>query len=307
MTVEDEAALPGDPGLSWSQLRAFMACSRYRSFNGAASALALTSAAVRYQLGLLEHRLGGRLFERQGGALMPTDLGVSFSQRVEAPMRALINACAEVTANADDGPLTLTAPPLFAKRYLFGSKLLAWCEANRIELDITENKRDLFAQMPVAAIRLDATEHPDLTSTKLLSVSAIIAAAPAIAKHARPTHNAWWEQQVILNTTLTDGGWLRAWAALGLTAPKVSQAHLFTSYAAALEAAASGHGLILAPLPLACPDLSSGRLKQISNVRLPSKYAYSLLMRKRLALSARGRALRQNLISVIAAQAGASD
>jgi LysR family glycine cleavage system transcriptional activator len=125
-------------------------------------------------------------------------------------------------------------------------------------------------------------------------------------KHARPADKTWWEHQILLNTTLTDAGWLRAWDALGLTPPKPLRAHLFSSYAAALEAAASGHGLILAPLPFARTELASGRLMQISNVRLPSKYDYSLVMRKAAALSARVRALRQNVISAIAAQAGTS-
>ena len=306
MPFDDEGTLPWDPGLSWSQLRAFIACSRNRSFNAAAAALALTGAAVRYQIGLLEHRLGGRLFDRRGGALIPTDLGVSFAQRIEAPMRALMVACAEVTASADEAPLTLTAPPLFARQYLFSPKLLIWCDANRVSLDITEIKRDVFAQDSVAAIRLAAVEHPDLSSTRLLNVSAIIAACPAIAKHARPFDRGWWEQQILINTTLSDAGWLRAWDALGLTAPKPLRAHVFSSYAAALAAAASGHGVILAPLPFAHTELASGRLMQISDVRLASKYDYSLVMRKGAALSARGRALRQRVISAVADQASSS-
>jgi DNA-binding transcriptional LysR family regulator len=42
-----------DPGLSWSQLRAFEACAKLLSFNAAAASLNLTPAAVRYQVGLL--------------------------------------------------------------------------------------------------------------------------------------------------------------------------------------------------------------------------------------------------------------
>jgi LysR family glycine cleavage system transcriptional activator len=305
MTFQDDpTAFPEDPGLSWSQLRAFIACVRYRSFNAAAAAVGLTSSAVRYQIGLLEHRLGRLLFERRGGTLALTDVGQSFAQRVEAPMRDLVAACAEVATSADDGPMTLTVPPLFARQFLFDPHLIKWCDANRIDLDITDVKRDLFAQPPVAAVRLAAEDHTDLSLTKLLKVSAIIAAAPAIANHARPIDRAWWAEQMLIHTTISDTGWLCVWSALGLapTAPK--RTHVFSSHAAALEAAASGYGIILAPLPFAQLELSSGRLKQISNVRLAGKYDFSLVMRRSAASSARGRALRQKVVSAVAAQAG---
>jgi DNA-binding transcriptional LysR family regulator len=106
MALEDEATLPEDPGLSWSQLTAFIACSRHHSFNAAAAALALTSSAVRYQIGLLEHRLGGRLFERHAGTLVPTDLGVSFAQsrrshaRVDGSLRGRLVSALAAQASA---------------------------------------------------------------------------------------------------------------------------------------------------------------------------------------------------------------
>ena len=108
-----------DPGLSWSQLRAFEACARLSSFNAAAAELNLTASAIRYQAGLLEGRIGVKLLERRGGRLALTSAGTAFARRITRPMRELIGACEEASSTAASAPMTLTAPPLFARQFLF--------------------------------------------------------------------------------------------------------------------------------------------------------------------------------------------
>src|SRR6266852_5639103 len=95
-----------DPGLSWSQLRAFEACARLSSFNAAAAELNLTASAIRYQAGLLEGRLGVKLFERQGGQLSLTTTGTNFARQISRPMRDLTRACAEARRMAATAPIT---------------------------------------------------------------------------------------------------------------------------------------------------------------------------------------------------------
>jgi len=131
-----------DPGLSWSQLRAFQTCARLSSFNAAATELNLTASAVRHQVGLLEFRLGVKLFERQGGRLSLTSIGLSFERQTSRPMRDLVSACATASRMAAAAPIVLTAPPLFARQFLFDDRVLKWCHGNQITLDITDTKRD---------------------------------------------------------------------------------------------------------------------------------------------------------------------
>src|SRR6516164_8317682 len=78
-----------DPGLSWSQLRAFEASASVLSFSAAALRLSITASAVRYQIALLESRLGTRLFERRGGRLALTPVGASFQRRKATYARAI--------------------------------------------------------------------------------------------------------------------------------------------------------------------------------------------------------------------------
>jgi LysR family glycine cleavage system transcriptional activator len=173
-----------DPGLSWSQLRAFEASARLLSFNAAAASLNLTPAAIRHQVGLLEARLGARLYERRGGRLALTKPGAAFRGRIARPMQELAKACAEASQSASTAPLLLTAPPMFARQYLFGDRFLKWCDSNFIRLEVTDSMRDLTGPDQIVAVRLGAEPAPDISLTPVLAVKLTLAAAPRIAVDA---------------------------------------------------------------------------------------------------------------------------
>jgi len=288
-----------DPGLSWGQLRAFQTCARLSSFNAAASELNLTASAVRHQVGLLEARLGVRLFERQGGRLSLTSIGMSFERQTSRPMRDLVNACTAASRMAAAAPIILTAPPLFARQFLFDDGFLKWCNGNQITLDITDAKRDLFGTDQIVAVRLGTEPHPDLVSTSIFNTQLVLAAAPSIAVRARPTDGSWWLGQTLLIPGVSDVAWPRVWRALKVRAPETSHPLHFSSYAAALEAACAGHGVLLAPLPFSEREFTAGRLLRFSNICLSGGPGYMLLMRRELATTSRGRALRRRISAEI--------
>ena len=288
-----------DPGLSWSQLRAFQSCARLSSFGAAAVELNLTASAVRHQVGLLEARLGVKLFERQGGRLCLTSIGMSFERQTSRPMRDLVSACATASRMAATAPVILTAPPLFARQFLFTDRFLKWCHGNQITLDITDTKRDLFGIDQIVAVRLGTESNLDLVSTPVFETQLILAAAPGIAARARPTDPTWWLGQTLLSPGVSDAVWPRVWRALKVCAPEAVHPLYFSSYAAALEAACAGHGVLLAPLPFSERELATGRLLRLSNVCLSGGAGYSLLMRRELSNTSRGRALRRQIIAEI--------
>jgi LysR family glycine cleavage system transcriptional activator len=288
-----------DPGLSWSQLRAFGACARLSSFNAAALKLSISPSAVRFQIGLLESRLGASLFERQGGRLALTGIGQSFAQQIERPMQDLIAACAMARQSASAAPLTLTAPPLFARQFLLDDSFLKWCDAHQVRLDVSDNKRDLFAPGLIAAIRLGADADPDLTDVPILDVELCVAAAPRIALDARPDDPEWWAKQTLLTPSASQEAWKAVWHLLKVEERFTRRTLPYSSYSAALEAACTGSGLILAPLPFAEKEIAEGRLSPISDVRVQATRGYSLIMRKDLAASPRGRALARMLVRTV--------
>jgi LysR family glycine cleavage system transcriptional activator len=291
--------LAKDPGLSWSQLRAFEASARLLNFNAAAASLNLTSAAVRYQVGLLEARLGVRLCDRRGGRLALTAAGAAFRSRIARPMQELARACTDASQSAAAAPLLLTAPPLFARQYLFGDRFLKWCDANGVRLDVTDLKRDLFGPDQVVAIRLGAEAVPRVSVTPVLAVKLVLAAAPQLAVDAGVSEAGWWSKQNLLTPSVSEAAWEKAWLALGLSEEVTPRHRRFSSYAAALEAACAGQGILLAALPFVEKEFGAGRLARLAKIRIASPVGYAVIMRDELAASRRGRALRQRLISEI--------
>jgi LysR family glycine cleavage system transcriptional activator len=288
-----------DPGLSWSQLRAFEACAKLLSFNAAAASLNLTPAAVRYQVGLLEARLGVRLYDRQGGRLALTTIGTAFRGRIARPMQELAKACADASQSATAATLLLTVPPLFARQFLFGDRFLRWCDANFVKLDVTDSRRDLFGPDQIVAIRLGAEPIPDLSKTPVLAVKLVLAAAPAIVAKARVLEAAWWSKQNLLTPSVSEAAWEKVWLALDLREQMVPRHRRFSSSAAALEAACAGQGILLAALPFAEREFGAGRLARLSKIRISSPVGYSIVMRAEVAASRRGRLLRQRLMTEI--------
>ena len=295
MTKGTDETIFEDPGLSWSQLRAFEACVRLSSFSGAALALKISAAAVRFQVALLETRLGARLFERHDGRLTLTDIGRDFADQTASPLRALLAACAAAMNTAHDAPLTLTAPPLFARHFLLGEAFLKWCDLHHVRLDVSDTKRDLFGPGPIAAIRLDAEAEPGLTVIPLFQVAVCIAASPSIAISARPNEAAWWAAQTLLCPSASEDGWGPVWRALRIDGACSPRSLSFSSYAAAMAAACAGHGVILAPLPFAAEEFATERLAPVSDVRIKSENGYSLILRDALAGAPRGRAVARRL------------
>ena len=288
-----------DPGLSWSQLRAFEACAKLMSFNAAAASLNLTPAAVRYQVGLLEARLGVRLYDRQGGRLALTTIGTAFRGRIARPMQELAKACADASQSATAATLLLTVPPLFARQFLFGDRFLRWCDANFVKLDVTDSRRDLFGPDQIVAIRLGAEPTPDLSMTPVLAVKLVLAAAPTVVAKARVLEAAWWSKQNLLTPSVSEAAWEKVWLALDLREQMVPRHRRFSSYAAALEAACAGQGILLAALPFAEREFGAGRLARLSKIRISSPVGYSIVMRAEVAASRRGRMLRQRLMTEI--------
>src|ERR1700753_1469331 len=63
---------------SWDDLKAFLACTKYKSFRNAAEALGLTSTTLMRRIDRLEERLGCKLFlrDQSGLTLSDEDAGV---------------------------------------------------------------------------------------------------------------------------------------------------------------------------------------------------------------------------------------
>jgi LysR family glycine cleavage system transcriptional activator len=188
-------------------VRVFEAAARHENFSRAAEELAMTQAAVSYQMKVLEERLGASLFVRHARGMALTDLGRALAPKVSGAFDALRDAFAAVRAE-NDSILSITAPRTFATNWLagrLGDFHVARPDLN-VRLDVSDAIVDLAAGAFDAAIRGMAAPTPGLTCHFLMRMPATPLASPAfLAAHplSRPEdllsvprlspEDDWWD------------------------------------------------------------------------------------------------------------------
>src|SRR3954471_20534476 len=90
-------------------IRVFEAAARHENFSRAAEELAMTQAAVSYQMKVLEERLGASPFVPRARGMALTDLGRRLAPQVSGAFKTLGDAFAAVRAESDS-ILSITAP-----------------------------------------------------------------------------------------------------------------------------------------------------------------------------------------------------
>lgn len=135
-------------------VRVFEAAARHENFSRAAEELAMTQAAVSYQMKVLEERLGAALFVRRGRGMALTDLGRRIAPQVTGAFHTLRDAFAIARAESDS-ILSITAPRTFATNWLAG-RLGDFHVARpdlTVRLDVSDQLVDLASSEFDAAIR----------------------------------------------------------------------------------------------------------------------------------------------------------
>jgi LysR family glycine cleavage system transcriptional activator len=120
-------------------VRVFEAAARHENFTAAAAELAMTQAAVSYQVAALEKRLGVLLFTREGKRVALSDAG----RRLAAPLTGAfdsMDAAFAVLRNDDEATLTVSTTVVFANAWF------AW------------NLGSFQAANPAVAVRLNAID-----------------------------------------------------------------------------------------------------------------------------------------------------
>lgn len=163
-------------------LRAFEAAARLSSFTQAAQELAMTQAAVSYQVKLLEQRLGVPLFARIGRSVQLTAAG----RRLSAPVGeafALLRSATAAAASAAQQQLNVTAAPTVAANWLaprIGDfQMRHPVYAVRVDASVAE--ADLRVSEFDVAIRMGRGEWPGCSAQRLFASEYAPVCAPAIA------------------------------------------------------------------------------------------------------------------------------
>jgi LysR family glycine cleavage system transcriptional activator len=263
-------------------LRAFEAVARHLSITGAAEELGVTPGAVSQSVKALEEYLGRPLMSR-------TPRGLVLNEAAEAALPALregfdrLEEGARRLAGPDrGGRLTISVAPSFGAKWL--APRLADFNAAFPDLDVqihaTMGLANFEAESVDLAIRYGAGKWPGLESRLLMREEVTPVCAHRIADEIGSPADLAKFTLIHDDSSLNDEScpdwtmWLKAAGANGIDA---SRGPRFNQSSLAIEAAASGRGIVLAKRALAQADLDTGRLVAPFQVATPIDFAYYLV------------------------------
>lgn len=246
-----------------SQLRAFEAAARHRSFKRAAEELSVTAAAVSHQIRQLEQWLGLSLFERQPRRVVPTAAARSLYPVLRDGLDAFAEAIAALAPVPESAAVTLTATPAFASQRLLPRLPDFQRRHPRIELRLhaSDAAVDLAHGGADLAIRYGDGPYPGHHAVRLATDSFIPVASPRLSlrepadlKRHRLIHFEWLRPAADRPTWPQ---WLRQ---AGLRHVDAERGLRFSEVGHAIQAATAGQGVALLNRVLVRGELERGML-----------------------------------------------
>jgi len=286
--------------LPWTSLRAFEASSRLGSFKDAARELSVTPTAISHQIKKLETFLGLALFERLHRSLQLTPAGEALAAEAQHSFLRLGRLLDDLRLEgraAGPHSLTVSVVPSFATKWL-APRLPDFQLANpkiglRIVADETlvDLRRDRIVDL---AVRYGAGPYgKDLYARRLWPGGEIIAVCtPEVAKDRTLRSPADLANQMLIRTAAPGhrtrplrpqigSDWLNWFAAAGVPVDerirKALEGPYFSASQLAIEAAAAGKGVALAPKVLVEREIASGRLVRLFPVSVKDPNAFWIL------------------------------
>ncbi|MDR5759433.1 LysR substrate-binding domain-containing protein [Caballeronia sp. LZ035] len=259
---------------SLTALRFFEESARHMSFNKSATALCVTPGAVSRQIRLLEDALGPKLFERDHKGIRLTKPG----EELLACLSEAFDSIERVTRmlsgarRGERKPLTVTAPPTFATRWLsprLGSLMDAVPD---IDLSVrTDAREDRHC-----CIRFGYQARADHHSELLFNERHVLVGA---MKFAGQSVEALLERVPTLHVLHNDAR-LSLWPdwldAAGLSRSHAQKGIEFSTLDQAIHAARAASGLAVVDRNMIVSDLREGALVQLSPVESAGPYGYWL-------------------------------
>ena len=285
-------------------LRAFEAAARHGSFKQAAAELHVTPAAISQQIRQLETYLGLRLFHRLTRAIELTPQARAMLPKLREGFDCLA-AAVEHSRQNNDGPLSVTAPPSFASRWLIprlprfsslhpGIELRLSSSADTVDRQgetvvFDEQRIDPRTAASEVAIRYGLGNYPGRRVDKIFSPDYLPVCSPRLPSAEKPleTPADLARHLLIHDETIGHEGARPDWAAwlgsLGIKGVDARRGLHFSNSVLAVEAALDAQGVALAPWPLIAADVAAGRLLTPFSQTTPSPYAYYLVMPENIA------------------------
>lgn len=288
--------------LPLSAIRVFEAAARQKSFTRAADELAMTQAAVSWQVKALERRLGQLLFRRLPREVALTAAGERLARAATEAMELLRSAVADLT-EADEGVLSITTLQSLAMQWL-APRLGAFQLAHpriAVRLETTGRMVDLAREPFDLAIRSGDGTWPGLECVYLFAANVTPLCAPAL----RETLGGLADPADLLTAPRAgpDGDWAAWFAEAGVVAPRDRSESRLVADLQTIEVASalSGQSVALGSPVLFAAEIAQGRLVQPFETTWDHNQGYWLAYPKERHRAAKIAAFREWLLAVIAA------
>jgi LysR family glycine cleavage system transcriptional activator len=267
-------------------LKVFWAAARHGSFVKAAHELHVTPSAVSLQVRQLEDELGVKLFERTARGLALTAAGQRVLPDIASAFERLRDSFAALSESAHGGSmLTVSAAPSFATKWLLPrlSGFLAAHPEIEVSLKATVELADFERSEADLGIRYGRGDYPGLVTELLMREMVFPVCSPdlLIGRAGQSTAEILTGATLLHDDSTGESealpGWKMWLRAAGIDGVDWRKGAHFDQSALAIEAAAGGLGVALAPAVLVETDLAGGRLVRLDSAELSEPFAYYLV------------------------------
>ena len=247
-----------------TNLLAFEAVARRRSFALAAAELHLTASAISHQVARLESDLGVRLFERSAHGVRLSVAGDQYLARVGGALAALTSATEDLRQGVSNSLYVHSAPSI-ASLWLM-PRLRAFAQAYpdiALNLSAAHTHSDFALGQADIDIRYGVPQWPDLEVEPLFEERVVPLASPAFIREHRLKRIEQLLDLPLIQSNVSVVQWSDWFAAVADVRAPERFAVRFDRAQMSLDAAMQGLGVALESATIAGGHLAEGRLKPV--------------------------------------------
>jgi LysR family glycine cleavage system transcriptional activator len=258
-----------------SELTAFEAIARHRSFTKASRELFLTPGAVSQRLRQLEERLKTQLVVRTRASVQLTSDGARYLEAVRDALSKLANASESLSAAAKTQRLRLGVMPAFASNWLINR--LRSFHRQYPEIDVEIQSAIAMAKVEAGevdiGIRWGKGGWAGLEQVKLFPDELLAVCSKAYVKElGRVRSPADLKNAVLLRNAMQS--WTPWFERAGLDWPEPERGPLFNDSTLALQAAVQSQGVALGRRMLVQQLIAQGALVQLFDITASIEEAF---------------------------------
>lgn len=270
---------------NYSDLLAFIAIARARSFTRAAAQLGVSQSALSHQIRALEARMGIRLLTRTTRSVSPTAAGERLMQNIAPQFEQIEAELAAVGELGDEpsGTIRITATENAVDMVLWPKiePLLAQYPRINVEIFVESRFTDIVTERVDFGVRLGDDVARDMVAVRIGPDErfAIVGAPAYLATRAAPLKPQDLADHACINLRLMSHGDIYAWELKRggqQVRVRVDGRLVCNGTRQILHAALAGFGLAYVPEAMVRQDIAAGRLEAVLRDWCPVFTGYHL-------------------------------